>query len=77
MRRRNRTEAEKKRFLLRYFGTIGLIVAIAAFTAPTLVGVGDKLTPEDGQKLFSLGGAAGGVALILWIASFTIRDRRR
>jgi hypothetical protein len=34
------------------------------------------VTTEDGQTLFGLGGTMGGVGVVLFIASFVVRDRK-
>ncbi|MBW4330245.1 hypothetical protein KY084_05300 [Stakelama sp. CBK3Z-3] len=63
-----------RKFLFRYFGIIGLVIAAACFAAPFFFA---SMTPDDARTLWSLGGTVGGVSLVLMIASFFVRERRR
>ncbi|MAX01066.1 MAG: hypothetical protein CMN72_15805 [Sphingomonas sp.] len=61
-----------RKALLRYFGTIGVIVALGCFGMPLFM---DGATASDAQTLRSLGGTVMGVSLVLLVASFFVRQR--
>lgn len=61
-----------RKFLMRYFGGIAVVLAIAAFAAPFLF----AMVPQDAQTLYQLGGAVGGVGMVLLITSCFMRGKR-
>ncbi|MFV0625698.1 hypothetical protein ACBY01_17080 [Sphingomonas sp. ac-8] len=60
----------RRKSVLRYFGAVGLIVAAACVGAPVVL---EPITPDDARALWSLGGAVGGVGVVLTIGSVFTR----